>query len=217
MVVASDRRSTHMLRCEEDEAVGKWDKAIDELEQWMVRKGTAPDIVRLVIEGIKKWRSPLWATVSRAGKFPGLAEAQRAQATIGWERLFYGELAKGWVETQQRYNEWIRNRRSARRWGAELLEKCMDIAWDQWQHRNGTLHDKEKNQNDIQQKQRTEAMVREEYKEGADGLPKTERLMMRGGPERVLRMTVGAREQWIRSIKAGRTMVSAMNGETGDE
>ena len=208
--------ASHLLRCTDNEAVEKWDRAIGELERWMVRKGTAPDIVRLVIEGIKKWRSPLWTTAARAGKFPGLSEAQRGQETIGWERLFYGELAKGWVETQQRYNEWIRNRRSARRWGAELLKKCMDIAWDQWQHRNGILHDKEKNQNEIQQQQRTEAMVREEFEKGADGLLDTERQMMRGGPDRVLRMVVGAREQWIRSIKAGRKMALAKNGASGD-
>ena len=173
--------AAHLLRCDDSEAKAKWDQAIIELERWMVRKGTAPAIVRLVIEGIKKWRSPLWITVARAGKFPGLAEAQRAQETIRWERLFYGELAKGWVETQQLYNEWVRNRRSARRWGAELLKKCMEVAWDQWQHRNGILHDKEKKGNEIQQQQRTEALVREEFEKGTDGLPETERLMMRGG------------------------------------
>ena len=58
--------------------------------------------------------------------------------------------------------------------------------------------------------------MREEFEKGADGLLDTERQMMRGGPDRVLRMVVGAREQWIRSIKAGRKMALAKNGASGD-
>ena len=72
-------------------------------------------------QGIKKWRSPLWNTAPRAGKFSGLAEAEQNQETIGWERIFYDKLVTGWVETQQGYNKWVRKWRLARRWGTESV------------------------------------------------------------------------------------------------
>ena len=206
--------AAHLLRCMDKGSGDRWETAVKDLENWMKRKGTAPEIVRVFMEGIRKWRSPLWHPASRPRNFMGILEAAGNQEKVGWERLFYGELAIGWVETQQRYNEWVRNRRSARRWGAELVKKCLEIAWDQWQHRNGILHDVEQARSDKQRREKTEKGIRDEYGRGARGLPETERAMVRGGIERVLRMTVGARELWVRSIQAGRRVVAARRRET---
>ena len=62
---------------------------------------------------------------------------------MGWQAFLEGAPAIGWAETQQRYFDFIKSKRTGKRWLSAVIRKCWDIAWDQWDHRNKVLNDKD--------------------------------------------------------------------------
>ena len=66
-----------------------------------------------------------------------------AQDRIGWHHFLEGSLSPLWQQVQHDYLLFIGSRRSSLRWVSALICKLWDVAWDQWEHRNGILHETE--------------------------------------------------------------------------
>jgi hypothetical protein len=58
-------------------------------------------------------------------------DLERAQDTIGWDRLVFGHVSKGWKEVQQEYYAELGKRNTGERWVRLLIQKLWKTAWDQ--------------------------------------------------------------------------------------
>ena len=76
-------------------------------------------------------------------RFRGLNHAIREQNAIGWSKFLEGCISKEWRIVMENYYDGIKSRKSGKRWTIMLIQKLWDVAWDQWEHRNGILHDQE--------------------------------------------------------------------------
>ena len=132
----------HMLTCPDAEAQKRWDSAIQAVEATLSALDTAPDITRAICIGLNQWRQGVETEVPM-GVSADAQEAFTMQSDIGWKNLVLGRPARAWVHTQQRYWDDQNRPNSVRRWMTAVLEQFFDIAWDQWEHRNGRLHHKE--------------------------------------------------------------------------
>ena len=120
-----------------------WQNSMAKLREWMLAQETFTNIADIIIDRLLAWRTNSSPSVP-VSRFAGLAEAVRQQDKLGWQNLLEGFPAVGWAEVQGAYYTWNGSKRSGKRWTVELLMKLSDVAWDQWQHWNGIVHDKEK-------------------------------------------------------------------------
>jgi hypothetical protein len=67
-------------------------------------------------------------------------ELETAQDGIGWYRLVFGHVSKGWKEIQQEYYAELKKLDTGERWVRLLIQKLWKMARYQWGHRNYGLH-----------------------------------------------------------------------------
>lgn len=133
--------SAHVWQCHGEGADGIWDKSIMELEKWLTKMLSDPDIKCAILFHLKSWRNGQ----PQASLNPFLLEELlQCQSRIGWHRFFEGWLVHEWTVAQQAYYKISKSLRSGRRWTIELIKKLWDVAWDLWEHHNNILH-KEQN------------------------------------------------------------------------
>ena len=131
---------THMLKCPSKSAQILWNKSIEDLTNWLVENHTCPDIARLLIQIINQWRRGDVITMITDYEFDGIRTIFDKQAKIGWRPLMGGYLTEQWARVQGTYLKWCGSRKSPRRWAAALIKKLWGITWDQWEDRNGAIH-----------------------------------------------------------------------------
>jgi hypothetical protein len=129
--------SAHVWLCKGEGVDEIWDKAILEVERWLTKVQTDPDIKHAILAHLNSWRTghPL----DSPNPFL-LEEILLGQSRVGWRRFFEGWLIREWTMAQQAYYKISKSLRSGRRWTVELIKKLWDVAWDLWEHRNSILH-----------------------------------------------------------------------------
>ena len=132
--------TTHILQCTSQSARTLWNKSIEDLTNWLVENHSCPDIARLLLQIIDQWRRGEVVTMIKDFEFDGIQSIFDKQALIGWRPIMGGCLSEEWVKVQGMYLKWSGSRKSPRRWAAALIKKLWGIAWDQWEDRNGAIH-----------------------------------------------------------------------------
>jgi Fe-S cluster biosynthesis and repair protein YggX len=55
----------------------------------------------------------------------------------------FGNISVLWQEIQAQYFREIGKQNSGLQWTSVLIQKILQVAWDQWEHRNAILHNSE--------------------------------------------------------------------------
>lgn len=190
----------HVLTCQGKDASVRWEQSIASVRMWCLNNRTCPEITDAICAALQAWRvgdEP----PDMQFTFPGLAEAYHRQTQAGWACLLQGFPVVGWAEVQHAYLVWMGSRTTGKRWLSALIRKLWDVSWDQWEHRNGILHDIE----DDQRSRLLDARIRHQYSLGSDDLLAPERrLLRRVTLEEILRSSVSYRESWIARMEAAR-------------
>jgi len=131
---------THILQCQSSSAKITWDKSMVKLTEWMKTNKTCPDIIRLILHGITKWRMGEEITPLRDLEFDDVTRIFGAQQQIGWRSFMGGCISFEWAKVQGDYYKWIGRKKTGKRWAVALIQKLWDVSWDQWECRNGALH-----------------------------------------------------------------------------
>ena len=107
--------------------------------------------------------------------------------------MLEGTPAIGWCEVQQSYYEWLGVKKTGLRWLSSLIQKLWDVAWDQWNHRNGILHDNDENLLSKLQ----DLQIKEQYQQGSAGLTKDGKEMFRMGLAKTLKLNKEFKTAWL--------------------
>ena len=129
--------ASHVLKCSGEGANDIWTKALKKLEDWMLESQTDPDIQEAVIHSLNQWRYPSRS----ASPIPSsLKVSMDQQNDIGWQSFLEGWIAMDWECVQQEYYDFLKSRKTGKRWIIALIKKLWLVAWDLWEHRNNILH-----------------------------------------------------------------------------
>ena len=112
----------HVWMCKGEGVETVWEESIQKLGQWMLKQKTLPNLAAIICDRLSAWRNQAGPTVT-VSPFLGLRGTVHAQDQVGWRALLEGCPVQGWAEVQQRYFEWINNRRSGERWLVALIQK----------------------------------------------------------------------------------------------
>jgi len=95
-----DEDKTHVIRCKHKTAQQQWDKALTELENWMIMAKTEPMIQTTIITCLRKWRTG----EDNMEKEEWDAYTTHAQDKIGWNLALEGVLTtQQWRMQQEQY------------------------------------------------------------------------------------------------------------------
>lgn len=193
-----DETTQHVLLCQEDSAVEKWDTAIAELNKWMEDNNASPAIQSSVINHLRTWQSQTnFIFVDNSNL---LAEqAIEEQTSIGWNNFLCGFISNQWRELQQQHLTESGSRKSAILWISRFQRRIWEIPWSLWQHRNGFLH----NDGTTIHFQETVAInneIRAEYATKGRGLPASYLHLYRMPLDTILKLPIFTKREWLLSV-----------------
>ena len=183
----------HIIQCPNPEAQAAWQQSITKLKSWLKAQGTELTVADQLIQGLQCWYDNQDVPASQF-----FATAQQA---IGPESWLDGWIHVEWRTAQAKYWEGIRTRKSSKRWTAELIKKLWLIAWDQWEHRNGSLHNTLDNCLWIVEAD-VNSQIQQIYQEGPLALPRAAIPLVLRPLATQLALPLPAKQQWLASIEA---------------
>jgi hypothetical protein len=113
---------------------------LKKLDDWLSEVGTLPDIRESILHHLDSWRSP--DANSRYHNYATITLLD-LQGECGWQSLLEGFVTKAWADRQHAYYSMIQAPCTGKQWITELIKKLWAVAWNQWEHRNRVLHEKE--------------------------------------------------------------------------
>jgi hypothetical protein len=188
----------HIWRCQQGTSE-LWDKSLKSLEEWLGSNSTHPDMIRIITEGLNRWRAGE-DTACMTSTIPWLQEVIKKQEACGWRNFFEGMLVLDWRKAVDSHMLRIRSPKSSRRWLTALIQKLWQIAWDLWGHRNGFLH---KNENSLISHEANKDIMNQ-FDVGYMDLDKQTRALFYSGIHSILQKPLEIRQQWVRRVKAAR-------------
>jgi hypothetical protein len=121
--------TNHVWKCTGKSAHDNWVLAIEELNKWLLKMDTSPDLRKTIITNLQHW---LTDSIPSTNRTP----LELAQDMIGWNYLIEGLVPITWSIHQQIYYKSKNKLNNGFRWLSQLIQKLWKIAWDIWQHRN---------------------------------------------------------------------------------
>ena len=133
----------HVWACRSTSSIAVWEVSIKKLSDWMVETRAYPHLRQAICGCLLSWKKALPTPSILPSAYPTLHAAVEDQAGIGWSAFIEGRLSTYWAETQQQYFTAINSKKTGHRWVSALIKKLFEVAWDQWEHRCGVVHNQE--------------------------------------------------------------------------
>jgi hypothetical protein len=196
--------AAHVWRCSDPEAVQLWSRSVAKLRCWLVDQQTAPDLCHAICLSLLDWHAGV-VGLPVTYSFLGVQATLDAQASIGWQPFLEGCLSPLWQSVQHSYYEWMGSRKSGRRWVSALIRKLWEVAWDQWEHRNGAVH-RSLSGSISQQLQRD---LRRQHHLGPMQLPRADQALFNIDLQDLLSSRHELQTAWLANVQAARTRATA--------
>ena len=199
---AANETSAHVWLCKAPEAIKQWDISVKRLTDTLHKLHTHSAVIDAIQRRLHEWKTgkpftPITST------FPGLQDTVARQDEIGWQHFLEGALVLGWQDVQAIYYESIKSRRTSLRWISALIRKLWEVAWDQWEHRNGILHGNE-NFVTLDEVESIELQVRREFDTGRGPLPTTDSHLFKGTVDRIIKQPLSYKRKWLHHVEVAR-------------
>jgi hypothetical protein len=206
---AETETAEHILRCQQPASTAKWDKMVEELQEWMTQEDSDPSLQADLVDGLYRWRQlsqddaksykTNTADIPESLRLLGeRSPTAAAQTAIGWRSAMEGRLATQWRAQQDQYWSQQNRTKSSKKWIVSLSFKLINMTWELWQHRNDTLH-------------RTETRVADEvldsritvlYERGVNHLPEPTHRFFRPLLPEILSRRPQQKLDWAVSVEA---------------
>ena len=98
-----------------------------------------------------------------------------------------------WVRIQQQYLQLKGSINYGKRWDVALIKKLWDVAWDQWDDRNSTLHETPLAIN-LSGTLSIDRSIEENYSQGSVGLPMRVRLAFPDNIQQLLSASIAEQQ-----------------------
>lgn len=207
-----DETTAHVVQCQAPAADARWQASLKELEIWMRRQHTMPDIATAILSRMMQWRNNEPFTPPTYD-WPGLNTLVLRQDSIGWQPFIEGCTDIEWEAKQQDYYSWLERRNTGKRWISSLIKKVWSIAWDMWQHRNQVKHAPQ-SEHFLQAQAALDICLRKEYATGWERLLRKDYRWFRRDIELLLVESNEWKHKWIASVTQARLRATRVNPHT---
>jgi hypothetical protein len=198
----NNETTSHIIQCQQHEAVNLWHNEILALRSWMLRTLGHPELVSIITNALLQWQS-----TSRG--FEGIPRDQtlqlavQRQRNIGWKSFIEGFWALEWRECQRLHLLSKKSQRSSALWISKVQRRIWEIAWIMWQHRNNTLHNDGRTIH-TQEMTALDEEIRQESALGLDDLHVKYSHLFQQPIQELLNKPMTHKRMWIMSVWAAR-------------
>lgn len=131
----------HISQCTQKYSTRIWHKHLRQMDTWLRKQDTDPDITRAVILALPRWRAgALTSAFCPQSVSTSVKEAIQDQHRIGWDNFMSGLLSTKWAICQQAYYTKKKQRKTGRRWAIRMSKRIWDYHKAQWNHRNSVRY-----------------------------------------------------------------------------
>jgi hypothetical protein len=183
---------SHLLRCQNDEALSFYQQQLNQLRSWGERVQTDPSILHsllLVLQLKRMGHNDLHRL------FPCILTKARHhsvfkhQSRIGWDAFLEGLISTEWARLQQDYYKSIQCQGSGKSWASGLIQQLWNINHQVWNYRNRVLHENQQKLNTLYGVEELDKAIRWEFLKGLDELnTKFSFLFTKYSVERVMKL-----------------------------
>ena len=140
------KTTIHVLRCQSLSARRNWRKGLKELNHWMTKTHTEPELQAAIYFVLRQFnKDGEYDTYVDSRILTGeLRNCVLAQSKIGWTGFLEGLLSPLWAKLQQAHFHQIGSRRTGIRWATGLSKELWKLVFSMWNHRNSVLFAKGK-------------------------------------------------------------------------
>jgi hypothetical protein len=191
--------ASHVWKCSQAQAQDVWDTSLGKLDTWMSEVGTLPAVKQSILDHLHSWKNPAGHHISN-----NTTSCQYdLQGECGWQSLLEGFIHKDWSIEQHTFYSTIQSPRNGKRWTIELIKKLWTVTWDQWEHRNATLHDQD---NLVRQEEAKilDLRIEQTYQEYQMVLPPTDDHFFASPLSDLLKRSPRVKTAWLQQITAAK-------------
>ena len=196
-----DETTDHVIHCHSPRAKEEWDRQMTDMEKWLKKEKTEPDLARYLLKCIRKWKTEEdMVFPPHMHQSDPIRQALEEQHEIGWHNLLHGRVSKKITILQDQYFREIGRKTKGTTWTSKLITRLIDIQWAMWEHRNYILHHpkhpwKKHRHQDLQHE------ILQQLEEGDEGLLPQHKNMLEVTSDRVATWTAQQKEQWLTSVR----------------
>jgi hypothetical protein len=99
--------------------------------------------------------------------------------------------------------------------GLGLIRKLWTVAWDQWEHRNSILHERDSTKQHTLITQETDRLITWQFAMGMQGASSNNHYLFQEAIEELLKAQLYVREQWLASTQSARERQAEINFSKG--
>ena len=189
--------AAHVWACRSASSLEVWETSVQKLSDWMEASHTYPQLRHTICECLRAWKQGYPPNPPSSTAYPSLRDAWDDQSFIGWSAFIEGRVSTFWADTQQQFFLSLRRQNTGHRWVASLIKKLLEVAWDQWEHRCGSVHRQEATAHQL----RINNTVEDLLQAGPGKLKGRDRRYFMF-PNRVRSYPTSSKEGWIMNVEA---------------
>jgi hypothetical protein len=188
----------HVILCPAPNAKRQWEATLAQLDQWLTKALTLPDIQAAIMTRLQSWRNQDAVLPPPTYNWPGVNDLVKHQDLIGWKNFLEGCVLQAWAAKQQEYYDWLQRQNTGKRWITNLIKKLWEISWNMWEHRNGELTNPASPAS-LREHARLDAKILHEY-EDVSTLYIKDRRWFRRPKEILFTESLEYKTQWLESV-----------------
>ena len=198
----STENARHVWSCQDPGAIAQMETSVQKLNLQLGRIYTSPVVIHVICRRLREWKRGVpFSQVNTTHPF--VEEALREQDLMGWDAFLEGSISQAWRQAQEYYLAFTKSPRTSKRWTSALIQKVFEVTWDQWEHRNGILHDDD-NKFDKATELRVDTAIRNQFRVGTGSLPRADHGLFRAGVQRILARTLKRKQGWLHFVRTAR-------------
>ena len=128
------------------------------------------------------------------------------QDDMGWGAMMFGSVHKTWSREQGNYFLTLGRRTTGKTWMSQLLRQLWKLQHSMWIHRNSFVHKAGKSMHQYEE-EAVDAVIREEFIIGRNGLSQDYDNLFRGNVHTLLIGSTATKVLWIHRIWSGRDRI----------
>ena len=192
----------HVSSCKVPRAISQMETSVTNFKVQLGRIYTSPAVINVISRRLMEWkRGELFSQIQST--HPYVNVALREQDLMGWDAFLEGSISQEWRQAQEYFLAFSKSKKTSKRWASALIQKVFDVAWDQWEHRNGILHEVD-NKFDQETTIRVDAEIKRQFRVGTGSLPQADHGLFRAGVQRILDRPLKQKHRWLTFVRAAR-------------
>ena len=200
--VYATENTRHLWSCQDPGVIAQMETFVQKLNLQLGRFYTSPVVINVICRRLREWKRGVpFSQVNTT--HPCVEEALREQDLMGWDAVLEGSISQAWRQAQEYYLVFTKSPMTSKRWTSALIQKVFEVAWGQWEHRNGILHDDDNKCNKATELWVNTA-IRDQFRVGAGSLPRADHGLFRAGVQRILARTLKRKQGWLHFIRTAR-------------